>query len=141
MHGIPPFRRKEHDMNISSRILLAAALAAGAGLPAAFAGDLSQAPDVVRTSIASPGHHRGNVRLSFSEGHRHASLANVKLDVYDARGRDVYSQANAGPRADLHLAPGHYRVVAQADGMKRSTHVNVRPGQSTSVAMHWPRAA
>jgi hypothetical protein len=126
-------------MNTSAKILIAAALAAGAGLPAAFARDVAHPAEVVRT--AGHGHHRGNVRLTFSEGHRHASLAAVKLDVFDARGHDVYSQANAGPRANLRLPPGHYRVVAQADGMKRSTHVNVRPGQSTSVDMHWPHTA
>jgi hypothetical protein len=119
-------------MNIASKLLLAAALAAGAGLPAAFA-----APAVVHNTAY--GHHEGKVRVSFSEGRRHASLSGVKLDVFDAHGRDVFSQANAGPRADLRLPAGHYRVVAQADGMRRSTQLNVRPGQATSVDLHWPR--
>lgn len=80
---------------------------------------------------------RYDLHLFFSEGPRHAALSDVKLDIFDPSGRDVFSLADAGPRTDVQLPPGRYRVVASAGGIERSTRVDVAAGKVTSADVHW----
>jgi hypothetical protein len=110
-------------MKTSPRILAAAAVVAlGTAVAPAFARNVTP-----------------ELRVAFSEGRHHAAVHDVKLDIFNKAGKDVFSLANAGPRADVRLPPGHYRVVAQADGMKRSSRVDIRPGHVARVNMHWPK--
>lgn len=75
--------------------------------------------------------------VAFSEGCHNAYLADVKLDVYDTKGRDVFSLMNAGPRVDVQLPPGQYRVVAESGGVRRTQLVGVSRSQPARVYLHW----
>lgn len=89
-------------------------------------------------SAASRDQKNYDLGLSFTEGWRHARLNNVKVDVYDSAHKDVFSLADARARTYVQLPPGSYRIVARAGGIERSKQVNLKPGASARVSLHWP---
>jgi len=82
-----------------------------------------------------------DLRMSFNEGWRRARLNDVKLDIYDNAHKDVFALANARARTDVQLPPGNYRIVARAGGIERSKQVDLKPGASKHVSLHWPGSA
>ena len=78
-----------------------------------------------------------DARVSLSEGWLRRPVANAKVDIYDASGNDVFSLAQAGPRTDVMLPPGHYRVVAQAAGNAVSGRLEVKDHGVADVHLHW----
>ena len=142
----------------SSRILLAgaAALALSGSFTAASARDLSASADVVRGDVAGHAYQNGGIgkdelaemqrhrapydlHITFSEGRHNAYAADVKLRILDAPGHRVFRLGHAGPLTDVNLPPGHYRVLANLDGVQRVAQVDLKPGQSANVALHWGR--
>lgn len=93
-----------------------------------------------RQDVSALGRDQKNydLRMSFTEGWRHARLNNVKVDVYDGAHKEIFSLADARARTNVQLPPGHYRIVANASGIQRSKQVDVKPGASAHVSMHWP---
>lgn len=82
-----------------------------------------------------------DLRMSFNEGPHHARLNDVKLDIYNKAHQDVFSRADALARTDVRLPPGNYRIVARAGGIERSKQVDLKPGASKHVSLHWPASA
>lgn len=78
-----------------------------------------------------------DLRITFSEGIRHAAVANASLEIVDALDRPVFSLAHAGPRTDVQLPPGQYRVMAEADGKSVTAKADLRPGHPAYVRLHW----
>lgn len=96
-----------------------------------------------RHHVSAPVRRQGmdKLRLTFDEGAQHARLKNVRLDIFDSAHKDVFSRAEAHARTDVQLPPGRYRIVAKAGGIARSRQVDLKPGASKNVALHWPRSA
>ncbi len=136
------------------RILLTvAALALGAAAVSVSAQDMSSMPH--RTHASSSYQNGGigkeqvarmdrhmkpyDLRLTFSEGPHNAYATGLQLNIYNAKGEDVFALSDAGPLTDVKLPAGHYRVVADFGGVKRSGSVDVQPGQHAKLNLHWPK--
>lgn len=143
-----------HPLTTAASAALAATLATAAllGTSAAFAGSADiargtlhghayQNGGISKEQVADLAHHLNNynLRLTFSEGKHNAYVTGLKLDIRDAAGKHVFDLADAGPLTDLQLAPGHYRVVADFGGVKRSASVEVKAGEPAAVYLHWPK--
>ena len=147
-------------MNTSRTIVAAVAsatLVALGGLTAtASAKDLSSSADVVRSTVHGHPYQNGgvskedaaemdshqaryNLRLTFSEGKKNDFAAGLKLNIFGAGGKDVFSLASAGPLTDVALPAGHYKVVADFGGVKRSGSIDVKPGAPAHLFLHWPK--
>jgi len=138
-------------------ILTAAAVVALAGaFTSASASDLSASADVVRSNVAGHPYQNGGVtkaqvvdmehhmkpydlRLTFSEGKHNAYAADLKLHITDAAGKRVFTLEQAGPLTDVSLPAGHYTVVADFGGVKRSGSIDVKPGEPANLYLHWPK--
>lgn len=145
----------------TSRIIGAALASAtiavlGGGVSAASAKDLSASADVVRSAVQGHAYQNGGVskedaarmdhdaarydlRLAFSEGRKNDFAAGLKLNIFDAAGKEVFSLASAGPMTDVSLPAGHYKVVADFGDVKRSGSVDVKAGAPARLFLHWPK--
>lgn len=142
------------------RILLTAAavFALGSAFTSASAQDLSSSADVVRANVSGHAYQNGGVskeqvadmehhmrpydlHITFSEGKHNAYAADVKLRITDTTGKRVFGLRDAGPRTDVNLPTGHYRVVADFGGVKRGGSVDVKQGEPTKLYLHWPKDA
>ena len=132
--------------------LLAAATLAAA--TTSYAQDLSASSDVVQGAVDGHVYRNGGVGageaeqmrhdlrgytllVALSEGRHNAYLADVKLDVFDTKGRNVFSLQDAGPLVDVQLPAGHYRIVAESAGVRRTQSVDVSRGEPARVYLHW----
>ncbi|WP_305807044.1 hypothetical protein [Stenotrophomonas sp. YIM B06876] len=137
------------------KILLtaAAALALGAAVAPVSAQDMPSVPQrthihtsyqnggIGKEQIARMDRHMQpyDLRLTFSEGPHNAYAAGLQLNIYNAKGEDVFALSDAGPLTDVKLPAGHYRVVADFGGVQRSGSVDIQPGQHASLNLHWPK--
>jgi len=65
-------------------------------------------------------------------------LANVVVEIADARGEALLDTVSSGPWMLVKLPPGRYRVTGTLNGVVRSTEVEV-PGQGLrEVNLRWP---
>ncbi|NML46197.1 hypothetical protein HHL11_20785 [Ramlibacter sp. G-1-2-2] len=78
-----------------------------------------------------------DLRIRFSEGWRQAQLGDVKLDIFDASGKDVFTLRDAGPNTDVQLPAGSYRILAQAGRNAITGSAVLAPGRTVRVRMHW----
>ncbi len=145
----------------TSRVIVAAVASAtfvalGGLASVASAKDLSRSADVVRSTVQGHAYQNGgvskedtaemdhhlahyNLRLTFSEGRKNAYAAGLNLNIFGAGGKDVFSLASAGPLTDVALPAGHYRVVADFGGVRRSGSVDLKPGVPAHLFLHWPK--
>ena len=140
------------------RILVAAAAVAALGTqwPIASAQDNPSSVDIVRGThdghryqnggiskeqVADLRHHMNpyDLHLTFSEGRHNAYVAGLELSITNEKGERVFDLQDAGPLTDVNLPAGHYRVVADFGGVKRSGSVDVKPGEPTDLYLHWPK--
>lgn len=80
-----------------------------------------------------------NLRLTFSEGPTNAYITGLQLNIYNAKGEEVFALPNAGPLTDVKLPAGHYRVVADFGGVQRSGNVDVLSGKHANLNLHWSK--
>jgi hypothetical protein len=133
-------------------IAAAAALVANVGLACAQS---SASADIVRTTIdghacQTGGYGKGQVasmkrdqgsydlRMTFSEGKLGQYVAGLKLQIKDTAGNQVFAYDDAGPLTDVDLPAGRYRVVAEYDGVQRSSSVSIKPGGHADLHLNWP---
>jgi hypothetical protein len=96
---------------------------------------------ISKEQVADIEHHIKpyDLHLTFSEGKHNAYAAGLKLQITDAKGHPVFALDDAGPLTDVNLPAGHYRVVADFGGVKRSGSVEVKPGEPAELYLHWPK--
>ena len=83
-------------------------------------------------------HHAAyDARLTLSEGWLRRPVRSAKVDIFDTSGKDVFSLANAGPRTEVQLPPGRYRVLAEAGGRTSTAKLNVQPRRMAQARLHW----
>lgn len=77
--------------------------------------------------------------IIFSAGKDGEYLANVKLSIRDAAGKELLSTA-AGPITLVQLPAGTYALSAERNGalLKRTVHVSAKG--DTRIVFHWPKA-
>jgi hypothetical protein len=78
-----------------------------------------------------------DAQLTLSEGWLRQSVRQAKVDIFDSSGKDVFSLADAGPRTDVQLPPGRYRVLAQAGGKTVAGKLDVKAGGTAHARLHW----
>lgn len=126
-------------------LLVLAAAAAAAGLPAHAAPAQGDAPYVsggigeqeARQIEAQEGAY--NVRMVFSEGPKNDYVANVTLRIADAKGHTVLALDDAGPLTNVRLPPGRYSVSTRYGSQERRHVIDVKPGTPVDLFMHYPR--
>jgi hypothetical protein len=65
-------------------------------------------------------------------------MANVKVEVYDAKGGKVVDTLSEGPWLFANLSPGTYRVVATApSGAKQGARFTVDGGGQQVIRLAW----
>jgi hypothetical protein len=81
-----------------------------------------------------------DLRMTFSAGKHNVYAAGLDLRIEDRAGRQVFAYDDAGPLTYVDLPAGHYRVVAEYEGTRRTADVEVEPGGHTNLNMHWIHA-
>lgn len=77
-----------------------------------------------------------NLRLTFA-ARSGEYLADVNVSIRDAKGRTVLDAVSDGPWFYAKLAPGKYKVVAEANGQPVTRSVSVGKGKSAAAVMFW----
>lgn len=77
------------------------------------------------------------LQMSFAERRNGQYLADVSVEVRDARGREVLDVPNAGPLLYVDLPPGSYRVSATFDGRTHTRNVRVGNGAGGMEHLTW----
>lgn len=77
-----------------------------------------------------------NLRLSFAV-HSGAYLSDVKVDIRDAKGHTLVDDVSDGPWFFAKLAPGKYKVTAEANGKTLTRVVSMAKGRHVSADMVW----
>ena len=80
-----------------------------------------------------------DLHITFSEGKRGAYAADLRLRITGTAGKRVFALNHAGPLTDVDLPTGHYRVVADFGGIKRTGSVDVKASEPTELVLHWPK--
>ena len=78
-----------------------------------------------------------NLRLTFavkSGGY----LANVKVDIKNAKGHPLVADVSDGPWFYAKLPPGKYKVFAESEGKCKTRNVTVAKGRVVMAKMIWP---
>jgi hypothetical protein len=82
--------------------------------------------------------HRSNYNLllTFAAKQTGAYLADVKVEIMDAQGKQLLSVPNTGPMFFAKLQPGTYRISATSQGktFKRSVKLDNAPKE---MVLHW----
>lgn len=141
-------------MNAQHILFTATIMALGGSFTSAFANG-EQSVDIVRGTLDGHAYQNGGIgkeqaadlerritpydlRLTFSAGKHNAYATGLEVKISNAVGRKVFSLDDAGPLTDVNLPTGHYRVVADFGGIKRSGSIEVRKGEPANLYLHWP---
>lgn len=81
---------------------------------------------------------RFNLRLLFATKGSGEYLADVKVQVQDAKGSTVLAAVSDGPCFLAALPAGRYRVTATTLGIGQSKSAAVRAGRATELYFYWP---
>ncbi|MES2354886.1 MAG: carboxypeptidase-like regulatory domain-containing protein [Pseudomonadota bacterium] len=81
-----------------------------------------------------------DLMVTFASGKTGAYLADVKVDIENAKGKNVLSAVSDGPIFLADLPKGTYRIKAEAEGktVTRQVQVSGRHGQTKRTEMVWP---
>jgi hypothetical protein len=66
-----------------------------------------------------------------------AYLADVKVDIRDAQGREMLNTISQGPLLLVRLPPGDYTVVAESNGVRKERNVDLPDGARRHVVFMW----
>ena len=78
-----------------------------------------------------------NLKLVFAEKGSGAYVADVSLAIADAKGHTVLNAVAEGPWFLAKLAPGRYKVTAEAMGQIHSMQVRVGQGRLSTRHLYW----
>ena len=80
-----------------------------------------------------------DVMLTFATRENGAYLADVKVDIEDAKGNNVVSAVSEGPIFLADLPNGKYRVKAEAEGKTVTKQIQVNGHKPVQGSMLWPK--
>ncbi|KJK20295.1 hypothetical protein [Pseudomonas sp. 2(2015)] len=78
-----------------------------------------------------------NLHLTFSTGPENKYVPDVDLTIQGVQGQTLLQLSQVGPMVYVKLPPGHYNLVASRNGVQQLGAVNLVPGQSGKVNLHW----
>jgi hypothetical protein len=77
--------------------------------------------------------------LTFATRERGAYVADVKVDIEDAKGNNVLSTVSEGPIFLADMPPGKYVVKAETEGKTVTKQVNVNGHKPVQNSVLWPQ--
>lgn len=80
-----------------------------------------------------------NLHLTFSTGPENKYVPDVDLAIHGGQGQTLLQLSQVGPMVYVKLPPGHYNLVASRNGVQQLGAVNLVPGQTGTVNLHWPQ--
>lgn len=80
-----------------------------------------------------------NLHLTFSTGPENKYVPDVDLAIQGGQGQTLLQLSQVGPMVYVKLPPGHYNLVASRNGVQQLGAVNLVPGQTGTVNLHWPQ--
>jgi hypothetical protein len=78
-----------------------------------------------------------DVMLTFATKEQGAYVADVKVDIEDAKGNNVLSTVSEGPIFVADVPPGQYRVTAEAEGKPVTRNIRVSGKQGVKESLLW----
>ena len=79
-----------------------------------------------------------NLMLTFTTQKRGAYLADVTVDIENAKGKNILSAVSQGPIFLADLPNGKYRVKATAEGKVVSKNIYISGKKQVRTALTWP---
>lgn len=76
--------------------------------------------------------------MVFSANKNNEYLADVRVTIKDAAGKEVLSAISDGPIMLLKLPAGRYTIEAEVEGETLRRTVHVRADGEQQIAFHWP---
>ncbi|MFQ6572533.1 carboxypeptidase regulatory-like domain-containing protein [Pseudomonas sp. UM16] len=78
-----------------------------------------------------------NLQLTFSSGVENKYVPDVDLVIQGVQGQTLLQLSQVGPMVYVKLPPGKYNLIASRNGEQQLGAVNVVPGQTEKVNLHW----
>ena len=78
-----------------------------------------------------------NLKLVFAEQNSGAYLADVKLLIMNMKGQKILEAVSDGPWFFVKLAPGRYKITAEAEGQSQVQQTKVGGGRLTQLHFYW----
>ncbi|MFY9963160.1 carboxypeptidase regulatory-like domain-containing protein, partial [Pseudomonas sp.] len=78
-----------------------------------------------------------NLQLTFSSGSQNKYVPDVDLMIQGVQGQILLRLNQVGPMVQVKLPPGKYNLIASRNGEQQVGAVNVVPGQTEKVNLHW----
>lgn len=77
------------------------------------------------------------LRLLFSQGQCGHAIADITVDIYDAKQNVVFHLDHAEPQLLINLDKGRYRVVADNNGLKQGHRFSLSGNNHQKVVLNW----
>jgi len=81
-----------------------------------------------------------DLMLTFATKERGEYVADVKVDIQNAKGQNVLSTVSDGPILLADLPPGKYKIKAETEGKQIVKNVYVSGKAPVKMALLWPRS-
>lgn len=78
-----------------------------------------------------------NLKLVFAEKGSGAYIADVKLSIMNMKGQKILEAVSDGPWFFVKLAPGRYKISAEAEGQSQVQQARVGGGRQTQLHFYW----
>ena len=78
-----------------------------------------------------------NLKLVFAEKGSGSYLADIKLSIMNMKGQKVLEAVSDGPWFFAKLAPGRYKITAEAAGQTQAQQVKVGGGRLAQRYFYW----
>ena len=78
-----------------------------------------------------------NLRVIFSEGSSGRSITDVNVNIYDTKGKLVFSAADAQPQLLVALPAGTYTIQANYNGDKQSHKFSISTNEHKKIILNW----
>jgi len=78
-----------------------------------------------------------NLKLVFAEKGSGAYVSDVKLSIMNMKGQSILEAVSDGPWFLVKLAPGRYKITAEAEGQSQVQQAKVGGGRLTQLHFYW----
>ena len=78
-----------------------------------------------------------NLKLVFAEKGSGAYVADVKLSIMNMKGQKILEAVSDGPWFFVKLAPGRYKISAEAEGQSQVQQAKIGGGRLTQLHFYW----
>lgn len=80
-----------------------------------------------------------NLQLTFAIKGTGEYLADVKVNIQDAKGKEILETVSAGPLFYAKLPHGRYKVTAEFNGKPLAKSTNIKAGSARDLYFYWEK--